>query len=406
MISQYKTLPNGVRVVHQAVDSKVAHFGIIINAGSRDEEPHEQGIAHFIEHTFFKGTQNRKAFQVSNRIEDVGGELNAYTTKEETSIYTTFLSDYFERSIELMSDIFINSTFPEHELEREKEVVLEEINSYNDSPAELIFDDFEELIFDGHAIARNILGTPETVRSFTREHILRFIQRCYTTDQIVLASVGNIDSEKVFSLVEKYFGGLEASTRSFVRDDFHAKPAVSKQHEKDTYQAHCLLGSPSFSITDSKRTTMVLLNNILGGSSMNSRLNRALRERNGLAYNIESGYTPYTDTGIFSVYFGTEENNIKRALRLIEREFKLLREKPLGKQQLQRAKNQLIGQIAIANENPEELMFAIGRSLLLYNKVDDLDSVFRKIETITAEQLQELAQEVLHINQMSKLIYL
>jgi predicted Zn-dependent peptidase len=399
------TFPNGIRLIHQGSDSPVAHLGIIVNTGSRDELAEEHGIAHFIEHCIFKGTKNRKAYHILSRMEDVGGELNAYTTKEETALYATFLSSDYHRAAELLSDILFNSVFPEKELKLEKEVVVEEINSYNDSPSELIFDDFDELIFDGHPIARNILGTYESVRSFGREDIFRFIERNYHTDQMVISSVGNIKFARLVALLERYFGVAPQRCRTHSREKFDAYQPGHKVVAKDTFQTHCMVGNMAYDSADPKRIGMILLNNILGGQGMNSRLNLALRERKGLAYNVESSFTAFSDTGMFSVYFGTDNINFERALQIVFKEFDMLRKNKLGTMQLTRAKKQIVGQLAIAGENREDLMLTIGKSYLLYNKVDPMEVVFRKLESITSEQLIEVANEILDPSRMSHLIY-
>ncbi len=398
-------LKNGIRIIHQEAKSPVSHFGVLINTGSRDEEANEQGIAHFIEHVIFKGTQKRRAFHILNRIEDVGGELNAYTTKEETAVYATFLSEYYQRSMELISDILINSTFPARELEREKEVVIEEINSYKDNPSELIFDEFEEILFDGHPIARNILGTPELLKTFSKESILKFMDENYHTDQIVLSSVGNISMSKFIYFAEKYFGAIPEKTRTKERSNLYNYQPEKRIVQKDTFQAHCIIGNISPSIFSPNRMSMILLNNILGGSSMNSRLNMVLRERNGMAYNVESSYTGYFDTGEFSVYFGTDKENIDQALRLVNREFRKIKEQPMGILQMSRAKKQLIGQLAISTENREDLMLSIGKSLLFFNRVDTLETIFRKIEQIEPKEILEIANELFDDSQSSILIY-
>jgi predicted Zn-dependent peptidase len=398
-------LPNGIRLIHKPTDSPVGHLGVLINTGSRDEEPDEHGLAHFIEHSVFKGTRNRKAFHILSRIEDVGGELNAYTTKEETTLYSTFLSEFYDRTAELLSDILFNSTYPEKELNREKEVVLEEINSYKDSPSELIFDDFEELIFDGHPIARNILGNPVNLKMFNRDSVLKFIDRNYHTDQMVISSVGNIRFPALVKLAEKYFGQAEARLRNNGRQRFDHYVPSSRSMEKDTFQSHCLMGNIAYDIQHKRRIAMVLLNNIIGGQAMNSRLNMSLRERKGLAYNIESGYTAYTDTGLFNVYFGTDHCTLEKAIDLVLKEFKLLQEKKLGVLQLSKAQKQLMGQIAISTESHDDLMLSVGKSYLLFNKVDSMPIIFKKIEAITPCDLMEVANEVLNAGQMSRLVY-
>ena len=398
-------LKNGIRIIHQEAKSPVSHFGVLINTGSRDEEANEQGIAHFIEHVIFKGTQKRRAFHILNRIEDVGGELNAYTTKEETAVYATFLSEYYQRSMDLISDILINSTFPTKELELEKEVVIEEINSYKDNPSELIFDEFEEILFDGHPIARNILGTPELIKTFSKNSILKFMDENYHTDQIVLSSVGNISMAKFIHLAEKFFGEIPEKIRTKKRSDLYNYKPETRIIQKDTFQAHCIVGNLAPTIFSPKRMQMVLLNNILGGASMNSRLNMVLRERNGMAYNVESGYTGYFDTGEFSVYFGTDKENMEQALRLVNKEFRKIKEQPMGILQLSRAKKQLIGQLAISTENREDLMLSIGKSYLFFDRVDTLETIFKKIEAIGCAEILEIANEILDEPQSSTLIY-
>lgn len=398
-------LRNGIRIIQQQVESPAAHFGIILNTGSRDELADEQGIAHFIEHVIFKGTKKRKAFHIISRIEDVGGELNAYTGKEETAVYATFLNEHYDRAMELISDIIINSTFPEKELEREKEVVIEEINSYKDSPQELIFDDFDELLFDGHPIARNILGSPAQVKAFNRKSILRFIGNNYNTDEMVLSSVGNIPFTRFQLMAEKYFGHIPEKQRVVTRNAFENYIPGIRRISKDTFQSHCVIGNIAYDARNPKRMGMVLLNNILGGQSMNSRLNLSLRERNGLAYNVESSYTSYSDTGQFNVYFGTDRENLEKAIRLIKKEFSLLKEKKLGTLQLSKAKKQLIGQLAISSEDRDDLMLTLGKSFLLYNKVDSLEKIYRQIEQISGQMILEIANEILDEKSMSTLIY-
>lgn len=398
-------LSNGIRIIHQQTNSPVGHFGVLINAGSRDENEEEHGLAHFIEHSVFKGTNKRKAFHVLSRIEGVGGELNAYTTKEETVLYATFLTEYYERTAELISDILFNSIYPEKELKREKEVIYEEINSYKDSPSELIFDEFEELVFDGHPIARNILGTRKNLQTFSRDSIFRFIENNYHTDQMVLSSVGNIDFGVLLNLLEKYFGHVQAKYRENVRQKFDNYIPQEKILDRDTFQSHCVLGNTAFDVQHPQRIKMVLLNNILGGQALNSRLNLALRERRGMAYNVESTYTAYSDTGLFNVYFGTDRENLEKALALVQKEFDLLRNNKLGAVQLSRAKKQLIGQIAISTESRDDMLLTIGKSYLLYDKVDPLRVIFKKIEDISASDILEVANIVLDKKQMSTLVY-
>jgi predicted Zn-dependent peptidase len=398
------TFSNGIRLIHHHADSPVAHCGVIINTGSRDEEEREQGMAHFIEHTIFKGTKKRKAFHILSRLEDVGGDLNAYTTKEETAIFATFLNRYYNRTVDIFSDIIINSTYPKHELAKEKEVIIEEINSYNDSPSELIFDEFEDQIYHGHPIGRNILGTPENIRAFDKADVEGFIKKNYTTDQMVICSVGNISIKRLINLVEKNFSQMPESKRAYKRKKFDGYKPSDKTIVKDTFQAHCIIGNEAYHSKHPLKMGIVLLNNILGGQSMNSRLNLSLRERNGLAYNVESNYTAYSDTGILNIYFGTDKENLERAIRLVYREIKKLQTDKLGKLQLSKAKKQLIGQLAMSQENKEELLLTLGKSYLMYNKVDDLATINKKIENVSAEQIMEIANEILNIDKLSTLI--
>jgi predicted Zn-dependent peptidase len=307
--------------------------------------------------------------------------------------------------MELISDILTNSTFPAKELEREKEVVVEEINSYKDSPSELIFDEFEEILFDGHPIARNILGTPELLKTFNKSSILKFMEENYHTDQMVLSSVGNIPMTKFIRLAEKYFGHIPEKLRTKERSGIYNYQPETRVVQKDTFQAHCIIGNIAPDVFSPKRMQMVLLNNILGGPSMNSRLNMVLRERNGMAYNVESGYTGYFDTGQFSVYFGTDKENLDQALRLVNREFRNIKEKQLGIVQLSRAKKQMIGQLAISAETREDLMLSIGKSFLFFNKVDTLETIFQKIEQIESREIMEIANEIFDESQSSILIY-
>ncbi|MCE1198658.1 MAG: insulinase family protein [Marinilabiliales bacterium] len=399
------TLSNGIRLVHAMVDSPVGHCGVIMNTGSRDEAAEEQGLAHFIEHTIFKGTIRRKAYHIISRLEDVGGELNAYTSKEETAIHASFLSEYYDRALELFGDILMNSTFPEKELKKEREVIVDEINSYNDTPSELIFDEFEELVFEGHPMGRSILGTPELVRSFGAEEIRRFMSRNYHSDQMVISSVGNIPAKKFFALAARYFGRFPSGSAVSNRTPFAGYLPKNRTLEKGTYQAHCILGGLAMDVYDDQRMTLVLLNSILGGQSGNSRLNLSLRERNGIAYNLESSYTAYCDTGTLTIYFGTDPDNLDRALELIGREIRLLQTKPLGSLQIGKARKQLVGQLAMSHENHEDLMLAMGKSILVFGKVERLDQISERIHSISALQLMEMANRVLDDRILSTLIY-
>lgn len=405
MVAEHYTLNNGIRIVHIRTNSAVAYCGMMINTGTRDEFEDEHGIAHFIEHIIFKGTKKRKAFHIMSRLEDVGGELNAYTTKEETVIHATFLKDDFNRAAELISDIVFNSTFPEKELKKEKEVILDEINSYKDSPAELIFDDFEELVYKNHPFGRNILGTKKHLKKFNKTSVANFIKRTYNTDQMVFCSVGNYGFHRVKKIAEKLFGEVTPNLRTNERQPIGLYFPQTKIVKKGTYQNHCIIGRPCYNVKHPKRIGMYLLNNILGGPGMNSRLNLSLRERNGYAYNIESNFSPYTDTGIFSIYFGTDKENLSKATELVLKELEIIRTQKLGVLQLLKAKRQLIGQLAIASDNSEVLMLNAARSVLIYDTIDAIETVYNQIDAITANDIIEIANETIEPENLSFLIY-
>ncbi|HOW10161.1 MAG TPA: pitrilysin family protein [Bacteroidales bacterium] len=400
-----RTLANGIRLVHHTIPGVVAHCGLVINAGSRDEKENEHGIAHFIEHMLFKGTKKRKPYYILSRLEDVGGELNAYTTKEETAIHASFLKGDYERAIELISDIAFNSVFPEKEIVKEKDVVIEEINSYLDNPAELIFDDFEELIFAGQPIGHSILGTTEVVKSFTQRTISDFISRHYSTDQMVFCSVGNISDEKIEKLFVRYFSSVPQNQKANreIRSWPYEPSFVTKK--KDTFQNHCIIGNLAYNVKDERRLCMFLLNNILGGQGLNSRLNLSLREKKGLAYNVESSYNPYCDTGVFTIYFGTDNTYLEKSIKVVLSELELLRTRKLGIVQLSKAKNQFKGYLARGYENHESLMLGLGKSILVFGKAESLEETCSKIEKITSSELLETANEVFNPSGLSTLIY-
>ncbi len=401
----FHTLKNGIRLVHSRIPGLVAHCGILINAGSRDETDQEHGIAHFIEHMLFKGTKKRKAYHILSRLEDVGGELNAYTTKEETVVHASFLKDDYERAIELISDITFNSTYPEKEIIKEKDVVLEEINSYLDSPSELIFDDFEELIFNNQPIGRNILGFPESVRNFSQKKIRGFIENNYKTTDMVFCSVGNISDEKIIRLFDKYFSPVEyAPGLKKTTGNWTYKPQFQTK-KKDTFQNHCIIGNVAYDLKDKRRIGMFLLNNILGGQGLNSRLNLSLREKNGLAYNVESSYNPYFDTGVFSIYFGTDARLLDKSTAICMSELKKLRTVKLGAIQLNKAKNQMKGYLARGYENHESLMLGLGKNMIVYDRIDSFEELCRQIDEITSLDLTDISNEVLEPSMLSTLIY-
>jgi len=401
------TLSNGIRVIHKQCQGAVSCCGFVVRTGTRNELDNEQGIAHFTEHLLFKGTTNRRAHHILNRMESVGGELNAYTTKEETFVYSIFLQEDYERAVDLLSDLFFHSTFPAEEIEKEREVILDEINSYEDSPSDLIFDDYEDFLFLGHPLGKRILGNPDCLKKFRNESFTDFYLRNYTTDRIVFFSQSSLDFKKIKHLAEKIFGGVP--TRLFEGKTLFEKPVeqrgVTKILSKDTHQAHVVYGNKSFSLFEDKRVGMYLLNNILGGPGMNSRLNVALRERSGLVYSIESNVTSYTDTGLFTIYFGTDQKQTDQCMKLVEKEPKRLRENRLTILQLQAAKKQLYGQMLISSENKENQTLNLGKSMLHFNQYDSMKEVIRKVESFTPQSLLEIANEVFDPQTMTLLIY-
>lgn len=398
-------LKNGLRLIHKEVDSPISHFGVLVNAGTRDESLEQMGLAHFVEHTIFKGTEKRNAFRVISRMEAVGGDLNASTSKEETYFHTSFLSADYPRAVELLSDIFFHAVFPEKELEKEKTVVLEEINYYKDSPSELIFDDFEDLVFAGHPLGKNILGTKQSVKKMKRQAILDFIARNYTLNNIVLASVGRIPTAKLVRLCERYFGCEAVVDCPRARAPFTDFKPTTLRVKKKTTQTNVMLGQPAYSIQNDKRVPFLLLNNLLGGQGMNTRLNMSVREKKGLAYSIESNYTSFSDTGLFAIYFGCDNHNTDLCLDLIKKELQKLRDQKLGAMQLYYAKKQFVGQLALSNEGKLNEMLALGHTALFFDEVDTIEESIAEIEAVTAEQILDVANEILLPDQFSTLIF-
>lgn len=400
------TLPNGLRVIHAPSPTNVAYCGYAVDAGTRDEQPHEQGMAHFVEHLIFKGTHKRKAWHILNRMENVGGDLNAYTNKEETVVYSAFLKEHFSRAAELLTDIVFHSTYPQQEIDKEVEVIIDEIQSYEDSPAELIFDDFEELIFPNHPLGRNILGKPDLLRNFTSQDALNFTRRYYRSTNMVFFILGDIDFRKALRTLEKVTADIPCSAV----EGYHRQSPLPyrPQHlttHKDTHQAHVMIGGRGYHAYDERRTGLYLLNNILGGPGMNSRLNISLRERRGLVYNVESNLTSYTDTGTFCIYFGCDPEDVDSCISLVRKELKQLRDRALTTAQLHAAKKQIIGQIGVASDNFENNALDMGKCFLHYGKYDSREEVYRRIEELTASQLLEIANEVLTEEYLSQLIY-
>lgn len=399
------TLPNGLRMIYQQVPSQVSYAGFTVNAGSRDEAAGEDGLAHFVEHLLFKGTSRRRSWHILNRMETVGGELNAYTTKEETVIYSVFLSEHLARAVELMSDLLLHSRFPAGEVEREVEVILDEINSYRDTPSELIYDDFENALFGGHALGHNILGDSDTLLSFTSADGLRFLHTHYTASNMVFFYRGALPFKRVVSTLQRYMSECGEAVSARHREAPGRGARFERRVSLDTHQAHVLVGSRSYDMYDRRRTALFLLNNLLGGPGMNSRLNIALREKTGCVYTVESSVVTYTDTGVFSVYFGTDPSKVDRCLALLSRELRRLREKPLSTLQLTTAKRQFMGQIAVGTENSENMALGMGKAFLHYGKYDSLSETFARIEAVSAGELCEVANEIFDESALSTLIY-
>ncbi len=402
---QRHTLKNGIRIVHKPVTNAVAHCALMVNTGSRDEKANEQGMAHFIEHTIFKGTKKRKSFHILSNLENVGGEINAFTTKEETCIYASFLPQYYDRTLELFSDISLHSQFPKNEIEKEKDIIIDEINSYRDNPAEEIFDEIEDIVFKGHPMGRNILGTKELVKSFTKDDVMKFVFNNFHTDETVICSVGNFDFNKFVNLCEKHFGDTPTRLRNFKREKFTNYIPENQNQKKALHQAHCIIANEAYSAEHDNRNKLIFLNNILGGPGLNTRLNMGIREKYGFCYNIESNYTPYSDTGILSIYLGTDFNSLEKTIKLTHQELAKLRNKKLGSLQLQRSKQQLIGQIAIAQESNINELLSIGKSILTYDKVDPIEVMNQEIRDIKSEEILEIANEIFDPNKLSTLIY-
>ena len=409
------TLDNGLRIIHLPSDSKVVYCGYQINAGTRDEEPGEEGLAHFCEHVTFKGTERRKAWHILNCLESVGGDLNAYTNKEGTVYYAAILKEHIARAVDLLSDIVFHSTYPQQEIDKEVEVICDEIESYNDSPAELIYDEFENILFKGNSLGHNILGTAEQVRQFTTEDALRFTRKLYRPDNAVFFAYGDIDFKKLVTLLKRSVGSEELRVKNeefYSREEERMKGEESNSPkgqtivmEKHTHQAHVMIGTQAYDVHDDRRMPLYLLNNILGGPGMNAKLNLALREHNGLVYTVESTMVAYGDTGTWSIYFGCDEHDVKRCLRLVRTELDKFIEKPLSDAQLRAAKKQIKGQIGVACDNRENFALDFGKSFLHYGWEKNVDRLYEQVDTITAQQMQAVAQELFDEHRLTTLIF-
>ena len=422
------TLDNGLRIIHLPSDSQVVYCGYQINAGTRNEEPGEEGLAHFCEHVTFKGTERRKAWHILNCLESVGGDLNAYTNKEGTVYYAAILKEHIARAVDLLSDIVFHSTYPQQEIDKEVEVICDEIESYNDSPAELIYDEFENILFKGHPLGHNILGTAEQVRQFTTEDALRFTRKLYRPDNAIFFAYGDIDFKKLVKLLKtlnfehgtlNFMNGKtsETPTAEMEAGDANHKVQSSKFKvqskvagqtivmQKNTHQAHVMIGAQAYDVHDDRRMPLYLLNNILGGPGMNAKLNLALREHNGLVYTVESTMVAYGDTGTWSIYFGCDEHDVKRCLRLVRKELDKLMEKPLSKAQLRAAKKQIKGQIGVACDNRENFALDFGKSFLHYGWEKNVDRLYEQVDAITAQQMQQVARELFDEQRLTTLIF-
>lgn len=404
-VYEYHTLPNGIKIILSHTPSRVTYSGVYINVGSRDERGVEEGTAHFIEHSLFKGTEHRKAYHIQNRIDGVGGELNAFTTKEETCVYASSLSEHLERCLELFADILFHSTFPKNEIELEKEVVLEEINSYNDTPSELIYDQYEELAYEGHPLGHNILGSKRNVKRFTPESLKAFMRNHYTPEKMVITVSGDVKMERLVRLCERYFGEYGNQSVPNTRNERPEFRVFDRHVNRHTHQAHMLIGCEAPDIYHADKTAFSLLNNILGGPAMNSRLNVAVREHYGFCYNIESQYIPFSDTGLFYVYAGVDLDAQEKARRLICDELMKIAEESLSERQLRLAQRQMIGQMAINDDFGMNEMQSIGKAYLSYEHVNTLEEMSADLMSVTTGDLLRVAQERFNPNRFSTLIY-
>jgi predicted Zn-dependent peptidase len=406
MQTEEGVLQNGLRYVHKYVNhSQLSHIGLIIDVGSRDETSEERGAAHFLEHVLFKGTKTKSTRSILNKIENVGGDLNAFTTKEETVVYVSLMKDYTSRAMELISDIVFNSVFPEDEVEKERAVIVDEILSYQDSPAEIIYEEFEEYFLNEHPLAKDILGTVADVQKLSRQQIINFVKKHYVPSRMVLSYAGGMPFNKFKKQLQKYFGEYDF-TSSYKRNLFEVNPSHFQEIlSKSNHQHHTIIGTSASNLMDDQRLLMSFLNNYLGGPAMNSKLNMEIREKHGITYNIESNYAPYRDLGVFHIYFGTDIESSARAKKLVMKVLNQLRTKKLGSMQLHHAKQQFKGYLAMNMENVNGLMMSIGKTKLLYDEVETIEQVIQEVDDITAEQVLEIANKYLASDQLSILEY-
>lgn len=388
-------LPNGFKYILIPSNSEISYISLVINAGSRNENDHQQGMAHFIEHILFKGTKKRNSFHILNRIDSVGGEINAYTSKEETCIYISVQSVYLERAIELLSDIIRYSTFPPHELEKEKDVILDEILSYEDNPSDLILDEFDEVVFPNHPLGKNILGTVNSVKSFNQKKVKDYFSKNYNPNNMAICIIGNHKFSDSQNLLNEYFGYSGSKIILPFKKFTASRKPLSIVKEKDIQQDNYVMGSYAPSLKSKDRTAMVLINNLFGGPAMNTRLNLAIREKHGYTYNIESSYSTYQDIGLFLIYFATDQKNFNKTLELVHKELKKMTNTKMGSLQLSNAKKQLKGNIALSQENKINLSSGLAKSYLIFNKIAELKSVYKSIDDITSDQILNLCNKVM-----------
>ena len=399
------TLKNGIRVVHnQVTTTKIVHCGIMLDIGSRDESLTNQGIAHFWEHMAFKGTRKRKSFHILNRLESLGGELNAFTDKEKILFFASIRDDYFERAFDLLADITFESIFPPTQIDRERHVILEEMSMYHDDPEGSLQDEFDAVIFEGHPLAMNILGTEKTVKAFKHADFKAFVREHIDTRKIVFSCVGNIKVEEVIRLAEKYMGHIPRITSGARRKKFSGYKPKEVRLQRPVKQARCAMGRPAYSLADPKRGAFYLLTNILGGSGMNSRLNLSLREKYGFVYSIGSQFVPFTDTGLFVISFGTEPSQLSKSIHLVNEQLRKLREEELGVRQLSSAKEQMLGQVAMAEESNTGFMMMMARSLLDLGRVPSLEEIFSRVQQATSHDIMKMSNEMFDEEKMSLLI--
>ena len=412
------TLENGMRVIHLPAEGQVVYCGIAVKAGTRHEQPGEEGLAHFCEHLSFKGTERRSAVQIINAIEGLGGELNAFTNKEDTVFYCAIQAQHIKKAVDVLCDIVFHSTYPQHEVEKEREVVCDEIESYEDTPAELIFDEIENILFKGHPLGHNILGTSDQVRQYTSVDAHRFTDRYYRPDNCVFFASGQVDFKRLVAALNyrsyksyRSYGSYETykTYKTYKSHEPHNPPSAPSPQEiirlRGTHQAHVIIGNHAYAADDQRRWALYLLNNILGGPGLNSRLNLSLRERNGLVYSVESSMVSYGDTGCWCVYFGCDPHDVKRCCRLVHRELTKLIEQPLSPTQLRKAKQQLQGQLAIASDSREQFALDFAKNFLHQGKERDLSDIMRHIDCLTPDDLQQVARDIFAADHLTTLIY-